>query len=102
MTKGEIIVQIEDQDVLELIPAYLESRRADLDALKNASQKMDFETVRGIGHKMKGSGGGYGFHPISEIGGKLEFAAKVQDLPGIEQQIADLLDYLNRVEVVGI
>ena len=102
MTNEKIIIQIEDEDILELIPGYMESRRNELDVLRDAITRTDFETLRGLGHKLKGSGGAYGFDRISEIGGNLEFSAKARDLPAIERQIADLQDFITRVEVVGI
>lgn len=101
MTNEKIIITIDDEDVLELIPVYLRGRRDELDVLRDAVAQKDFETLLGLGHKMKGSGGGFGLDRISEIGGNLESSAKEQDLPAIEQEIADLLDYLERVEVVG-
>jgi HPt (histidine-containing phosphotransfer) domain-containing protein len=101
MTNEKIIVHIDDEDVLELIPDYLEGRHNELGVLRDAVAQKDFETLRGLGHKMKGSGGSFGFDRITEIGGNLESSAKEQDMPAIEQGIADLQDYLNRVEVVG-
>ena len=49
---------------------------------------------------MKGDGGGYGFDHISEIGARLEHAAKQHDLPTIELYIVELEDFLNRVTVL--
>lgn len=102
MTHEKIIILIDDEDVLELIPDYLLSCRNELDVLRDAAAQKDFEILRGLGHKMKGSGGGYGFDRITEIGGNLESSAKAQDLSAIELGIAELRDYLDRVEVVGI
>ena len=101
MTHEKIIIAIDDECILELIPDYLADRRNEVKVLLDAVMQKDFETLQSLGHKMKGSGGGYGFDPITVIGGKLEAAAKAQDLPAIEQEIADLRDYLERVEVVG-
>jgi len=53
-----------------------------------------------MGHQMKGSGTGYGFAAITEIGRSLESAAKQEASDGIRTQIAALTDYLNRVEIV--
>ncbi len=101
MTHEKIIVHIDDEDVLDLAPSYLANRCKELAVLRNAVAKGDFETLRGLGHKMKGSGGGYGFDRITEIGGNLESSAKAQDVPAIERTLADLHDYLNRVEITG-
>ncbi|MEI6414536.1 MAG: Hpt domain-containing protein [Pseudomonadota bacterium] len=96
----KIIITIDDEDVFELIPYYLENRRNELGVLRDAIAQKNFEILRGFGHNMKGSGGGYGLDRISEIGGKLESDAMAQDLSAIEQGITDLGDYLDRVEVV--
>jgi HPt (histidine-containing phosphotransfer) domain-containing protein len=101
MSNEKIIITIDDEDVLELIPDYLESRRNELDILRGAVTQKDFATLMSYGHKMKGSGGSFGFDRISEIGSKLESAAKAQDRSAIEQEISDLEDYLARVEVIG-
>jgi HPt (histidine-containing phosphotransfer) domain-containing protein len=101
MANEKIIVQIDDEDILELIPDYLINRRNELEVLQNAIAQNDFASLCSYGHKLKGSGGGYGFDRISEIGSNLESSAKAQNLPAIEQEVAELRDYLDRVEVVG-
>ena len=101
MVNEKIIVKNDDEDIFELIPDYLESRRDELSVLQDAIAQQDFEALWGCGHKMKGSGGGYGLDRISEIGGKLESSAKAQDLPAIAKEVDDLRDYLDRLEVVG-
>ncbi len=50
---------------------------------------------------MKGSGGGYGFDGITEIGGEIETAAKRRDPVAIRIQADALSRYLARVEIVG-
>lgn len=101
MTTEKITVHIDDEDVLELAPGYLASRRNELAVLREAAAKRDFDILRGLGHKMKGSGGGFGFDRISEIGGNLESGAKAQDMASVEREIAALQDYLDRVEIAG-
>lgn len=101
MTDEKIIVHIDDEDALELAPGYLANRRKELTVLRNALAQGNFETLCSLGHKMKGSGGGYGFERITGIGGNLESSAKVQNAPAIERIIADLQDYLDRVEIAG-
>lgn len=95
----KIVVQV-DADLEDLIPGYLENRRQDADAILRALENQDFETIRILGHTMKGTGGGYGFDVITEMGRALEEAAKSGDAPAIRQGVAALLDYLQAVEVV--
>jgi hypothetical protein len=49
---------------------------------------------------MKGSGGGYGFDDITEIGAALEQAAKRKDNTAIGDELEKLASYLARIEVV--
>jgi PAS domain S-box-containing protein len=84
----------------DLIPEFLSNRKRDVEALAIAVSSGRLTDVQRIGHGMKGSGAGYGFPEITNIGKNLETAARASDLPGIRQQIAVLADYLDRVEVV--
>ncbi|MBF0629211.1 MAG: Hpt domain-containing protein [Magnetococcales bacterium] len=89
-----------DEDLAEIAPGYLENRGKDLEQLPRALADGDFQSLRVLGHRMKGSGAGYGFDGISEIGRAIEEAAKQEDRVGIAQGIADLASYLDRLEVV--
>jgi histidine phosphotransfer protein HptB len=95
----KIVVQV-DADLEDLIPGYLQNRRQDVDAILQALENQNFETIRILGHTMKGTGGGYGFDAITEMGRALEAAAKDKNGPAIRQGVAALLDYLGAVEVV--
>ena len=95
----KIVVHV-DADLEDLIPGYLQNRREDVKAVWQALENQDFETIRVLGHTMKGTGGGYGFDAITELGQTLEEAAKNQNEPAIRQAAAALRDYLQAVEVV--
>jgi len=97
---AEKIVIRADPDLEDLIPGYLDRRREDLRVLQDALERRDYETIRSLGHKMKGSGGGYGFVAITEIGRTLEQAAKDRDSDEARRRIGELAAYLERVEVV--
>ena len=73
-----------------LIPEFIENRYEDVENIETAISMQDFETIRILGHRMKGSGGGYGFDYLSTIGGspprtsliERSQEAKVED-PGV-------------------
>lgn len=90
-----------DPEIAELIPGFLENRRKDIAAMLDAVQRGDFETVRILGHSMKGAGGGYGFDVITEIGTALEQAAKQRNAAEIRDRVNELSRYLDRVEVIS-
>ena len=89
-----------DPELADLIPGFLENRRKDVAAMLTSLDTGDLQTVRILGHSMKGSGGGYGFDAITEIGGALEQAASSADREEIRRQIGELSTYLDQVEVI--
>ena len=100
MSNADAIVVQVDKDLEDLIPEFLDNRRSDVDSIRSAVANDDYETVRVLGHSMKGSGGGYGFDDITEIGGALEQAAKRKDNTAIGNELEKLASYLARIEIV--
>ena len=89
-----------DPDIADIIPIFLENRHDDMRAMLRASERGDYETVRALGHRMKGSGEGYGFDTITHIGRLLEQAAEERN-PGEIRQLAEkLASYLACVKIV--
>ena len=96
---GRIKVVV-DSGIEDLIPGYMENRQEDIKSILGTLEAGDYETVQILGHSMKGSGGGYGFDGISEIGQTLELAAKEKDAGTIKRMVADLANYLEQVDIV--
>ena len=97
---GEQRIQVTvDRDLEDLIPAFMQRRHEDVQKLHAALEAGDLETLRVTGHSMKGTGGGFGFHALSEIGATLEAAARASRLDDLRAAIERLEDYLARVEV---
>jgi len=94
-----IVVRI-DPDLADLIPGFLENRRKDIANILTALEKGDHETIRILGHSMKGCGSGYGFDPITDLGRSLEEAAKNRDEEDIKRQTAKLSAYLDSLDIV--
>lgn len=82
------------EDLDELIPAYLEKRRMDVIACHVALQAEDFAAIRRLGHNMKGTGAGYGFPGLTELGGQLEAAALRSDRAALRAHLERLADYI--------
>lgn len=99
--KDAIHVRV-DAEIAPLIPGFLHNRRKDVVALLRAVEQGDFERARVLGHSMKGSGGGYGFDAITEIGHGIETAAKTRDIDALRTCITTLSDYLDRVQVESV
>jgi HPt (histidine-containing phosphotransfer) domain-containing protein len=89
-----------DHDLEDIVPIFLANRRKDIHTLRSSMARQDFETIRVLGHRMKGDGGGYGFQAISDIGSAMELAAARHDQPAIERLTIQLEEFLARVTVV--
>lgn len=98
MSEKEIQVII-DRDLEDLIPGFMENRKADVVKMREALAQQDFESLRSTGHSLKGVGGGYGFAFISEIGAVIESAAKINDMETITSSIDKLENYLVNVRI---
>jgi signal transduction histidine kinase/CheY-like chemotaxis protein len=82
-----------------VVGGYLEKRRGDVQRLRDALGRGDFATIRTLGHQLTGTGGGYGFEPITEIGSALEESALAGDTVRMSASIEALERYLNSVRV---
>lgn len=88
-----------DRQIASLIPGFLKNREADVHDLLAAIKSGDFDRIKTIGHQMIGSGGGYGFDYISEIGVAIEIEAKEKHTEKLPVLAAQLAEYLKRLEV---
>ncbi len=89
-----------DADLEELIPGFLERRQQDLQTLREALTRTDFEQIQQLAHTLKGVGGGYGFDAITSISQQIQQAAEKKSAQEIEVKLTELTDYLQRIEVV--
>ncbi|MDE2180431.1 MAG: Hpt domain-containing protein [candidate division NC10 bacterium] len=88
-----------DEDLADLIPEFLENRRRDVERIKRLVEEGQYEELARLGHSMKGSGGGYGFTEISEIGQGIEEAGARGDRKAITTLCERLATYLATVTV---
>jgi CheY-like chemotaxis protein len=88
-----------DKDLEDLIPGYLEKRLVDVSSIRDAAGSGNFEAIRVLGHTMKGSGGGYGFDRITEIGRQIEDAAKQGDKDECLRRADELASYLTHLTI---
>jgi HPt (histidine-containing phosphotransfer) domain-containing protein len=96
----KIVIKV-DPEIADLIPGFLQNRQKDIENIMSYLKEGNFEQIERLGHSMKGSGAGYGFDGISEIGKSIEIAGKGKDVEGIKKGIEDLKDYLDRIEIVN-
>lgn len=98
---SSLVVEIE-AELKPVVPGYLDLRRHDVALLRQLLEVGNYAELRIMGHRMKGTGGSYGFDSISDIGEQLENAALAEDRPAINRAGDELDAYLNRVTVIYI
>lgn len=98
-TAGGRPVAFVDRTLEPLVDRYVGCRRADVVAIREDLDSGDLDDVRVRGHSMKGSGGGYGFDEVTEIGAALEAAAAAGDADAILGLSGRLERYIDTVEV---
>ena len=81
----------------ELLPFFIESTQNDLAQIKKAMEESDLETIRRVGHSLKGSSGAYGQDDIGQTGASLEIAALAGDWQDINDRVTDLEASLNQL-----
>ena len=80
-----------DAELAALRPDYLAARRRDLIMLRQLLAQQDWNEIRRIGHRMKGTGATYGFAEVSRLGDAIEIAAQSFDA-GAMHTLLDRLD----------
>jgi HPt (histidine-containing phosphotransfer) domain-containing protein len=84
-----------------IVPGYLAMRREELPQMIEMLAVSDFGSLASLAHALKGSGTSYGFPDLTRIGAALEGSAKQRKLKALRTQLAELKDYLDRVELKG-
>jgi HPt (histidine-containing phosphotransfer) domain-containing protein len=88
------------QDLKDIVPEYIERRKKEIPGLIALSESGNLDALREAGHKLAGSGGGYGFDQLSAFGKKIETLARAGDLPGVTGCLSELVNYLENLEIV--
>ena len=82
-----------------VMPTYCSNRSKDVEKMRASLEDGDFEVIRKLGHKMKGTGKGYQLDEISEIGLAIENCAVNKDITGIITFVEKLDYFLNHLVV---
>jgi len=85
------------QRLADFAPTYLNNCRLNVTAMIEALDRADFQAVIILGHNLRGSGGGFGFQSITDIGAGIEQAADAADLDVSRKWVGELSDYLDGV-----
>ena len=90
------LIQVEPE-LEEFVPMFLENRRSDVLSLRDALAVSDFDSIERVGHRMKGLGGIYGFHRVTEIGRAIEEAAQAKEIDSARDWVDRLHEHLQTI-----
>ncbi len=101
MPKPKIEIVTADKALRGIMPVFLEQTRREIDELQKACNRSDYQTIRLMGHSLKGSSPNYGFHRLGDIGRRIEMAAdEGQPIEIISGFIQEIIDHMESVEIV--
>lgn len=89
-----------DPDLEDLIPSFLGNRRTDLNDIRDAIARNDFEFIRRTAHTLKGICRPYGFEHLETLSKELETAGEREDASSIENVAQQMQEYLDNVRIV--
>jgi PAS domain S-box-containing protein len=99
--REDAVFVVVKSNITDRIPAYLQNCRQNVIDIRNALDRVDFETVTILGHNMSGSGGMFGFQAITDIGAALQHAAESSDTDASRKWVGELSSYLQSVETTA-
>ncbi len=97
-TTNDIVVEI-DNTLEDLIPDFLKSIEGYIETLDGSIPVDDYEQMRQTGHSLRGSGSGYGFNFISEVGKNIEQFAIDKNIEGISKWTEKLRKYMGSIKI---
>ena len=83
------------EGIAALVPKYLASKPKQIEDARTSLALKDFDPIWRFGHNLKGTGRGYGFPPIEELGKELELAASTHDEASIAQHLEALYRFVS-------
>jgi len=86
-------------EIAALVPQYLASKWRQMEEAQGRLREHDLEPVRRFGHNLRGTGRGYGFPPLEQIGKDLEAAATGHEEARIAEQLERLRQFLDQESV---
>ena len=87
-----------EQSLQALRPKFVRNRQQDVTILQTAIMAQNADTIRTIGHRIKGLAGSYGLETIGLIGSALEEAALNRDFERVTVEVQRLVEALREAE----
>jgi len=90
---------VDDETVRMFLATFVGELPRDVNRLKSSLQEKNLDHLREVAHRLKGSGGLYGFESITQLAATLETGLKQQQaLDATAKQVNELIELIRRVE----
>jgi HPt (histidine-containing phosphotransfer) domain-containing protein len=93
-----ILVQV-DEDLEAIMDRYLEIRQKELVELEEAVEQKNFEIIRLLGHRLKGTGSSYGLDELTRLGTLIEDKAMGEDMSKVPDYTAEIRHFLTNLDI---
>lgn len=77
--KTERVSAIIESDLVSLLPDFIKNRNEDIKQIAKFIENKNFDSIRKMGHDLRGVPGAFGYDFLVELGYKIEVAARNQD-----------------------
>jgi len=98
LTEAANVIEVEP-GMEDVAPSYLAKRRAELPLYARALISQNFDSIRRMAHNMKGTGAGYGFPILTELGATIEKSSIDKDVAKTQRCLRQLEIYLASIEL---
>jgi signal transduction histidine kinase/DNA-binding NarL/FixJ family response regulator len=88
----------QEPELADLVHDYIERLPETLNRLRHAIDTQQWDELKGLVHKLKGSGGNYGFNGLSQLAAKMEFQVISQHQAEVEVLMDELERYGQRIK----
>ncbi len=83
----------------DLMPGFLQNRQNEVISLEQMCLSRDFDSIKRLGHQLKGVGPNYGFQKLGEMGAAIELAADHRKIESINLIIQAIRNYLAHLKI---
>jgi HPt (histidine-containing phosphotransfer) domain-containing protein len=87
-----------DPEIRLFLPSFIDNLPAQVAELQKTLDANDLSALADVAHKLKGSGGMYGFDLISRHAAEVEQSLRDGALDSLARQVVALIDLVRRVE----
>lgn len=81
---------LEDEDLRDVVEEFVAALPERIDALKRASETLDWETLATLAHQLKGASGSYGYPDLSALSAAMEQDFRRHEMEGLPAQLQQL------------